>query len=165
MTRTAEIQDLYNFNRWANARTRAAVAMLSPEQLAQDMKSSFPSVRETMLHIMASEWVWLTRWLGSSPAAMPEAWRSYDFMQIAKEWEAIEAAQRAFLDNLSEADLDRIINYRNFRGEDHSNALWQLLRHLVNHSTYHRGQVTTMLRQLGAEAVATDLVLYFRQQV
>ena len=164
MTRTAEIQDLYNFNRWANARMRAAVAPLTPEQFTQDMKSSFSSVRDTLVHVMASEWVWLTRWLGSSPTSIPEAWTAFQFDDITKEWAAIEAAQKAFVDGLDDAGLDRVVSYHNFKGEDQAGALWQLMRHMVNHSTYHRGQITTMLRQQGHDAVATDLVLYHRQR-
>ena len=164
MQRTAEIRDLLTFNRWANARMRAAVAQLSEEELTRDLRSSYPSVRATVLHVMASEWVWLTRWLGTSPPAMPDVWNGYSWAQIEVEWNAIETAQKAYIDNLSDQDLERVIAYRNFKGESHSNPLWQLLRHVVNHSSYHRGQITTMLRQLGRQPTATDLVLYYRQQ-
>lgn len=164
MQRNAEIQQLYAFNRWANARMLAAVAELTPAEFAQDMKNSFPSIRDTVLHIMASEWVWLSRWLGQSPSAMPEEWRAYTLDQIRQEWSGLYTAQSAFVERLSENDLDRVVRYLNFKGESHSNPLWQLLRHMVNHSTYHRGQITTMLRQHGRAAVSTDLVLYYREQ-
>jgi uncharacterized damage-inducible protein DinB len=164
MQRSAEIRDLLTFNRWANARMRAAVAQLSDEEITRDLRSSYPSVRATVLHVMASEWVWLTRWLGTSPPAMPDVWNDYSWAQIEVEWSAIETAQKAYIDNLADQDLDRVIAYRNFKGESHSNPLWQLLRHVVNHSSYHRGQITTMLRQLGRQPSATDLVLYYRQQ-
>ena len=164
MQRNSEIQELYAFNRWANSRMRAAIANLTAEQLTQDMKNSFPSVHDTVLHIMTSEWVWLARWMGTSPTAMPAEWRDYTLEQINREWAAIETAQTAFVERLREGELDRIVEYRNLTGELHSNALWQLMRHMVNHSTYHRGQVTTMLRQLGQDAVSTDLVLYYRER-
>jgi uncharacterized damage-inducible protein DinB len=162
MTRSEEIRQLYAFNRWANAHMRAAVRKLSDEAFERDMKNSFPSVRDTMLHIMASEWVWLTRWLGTSPSGMPQEWKSYKLAQIEQEWDALETAQEAFVDRLSDPDLDRVVEYVNFRGETFQQPLWHLLRHMVNHSTYHRGQITTMLRQLGYDAVSTDLVVYFR---
>lgn len=163
MQRSDEIRELYAFNRWANARMRGAVARLSDEEFGRDMKSSYPSIRDTMLHVMASEWVWLARWLGTSPKSMPDEWHGYNFAQIEQEWSAIESAQTAFIDKLTDADLDRVVPYVNFRGESWNNVLSHLLRHMVNHSSYHRGQITTMLRQLGHEAVATDLVLYYRQ--
>lgn len=164
MQRSDEVRDLYAFNRWANARMRGALARLSDDEFRRDMKSSFPSVRDTVLHVMTSEWVWLARWLGTSPKSMPEEWQAYGLADIEREWDALEAAQRAFVERLSDSDLDRTVHYVNFRGESWQNELWQLLRHMVNHSTYHRGQVTTMLRQLGHDAVGNDLVLYFRQQ-
>jgi uncharacterized damage-inducible protein DinB len=163
MQRTAEISELYAFNRWANARMRGAVAKLPPEDFARDMKSSFPSIRDTVLHVMASEWVWLARWLGTSPKAMPPEWQSYTFEQIEQEWDAIETAQAAYVDNLTDEELDRSVAYVNLRGESWTNTRWHLLRHMVNHSTYHRGQITTMLRQQGRDAASTDLVLYYRE--
>jgi len=164
MQRAAEIQELYEFNRWANARMRSAVAKLSDEQFSRDLKNSYPSLRDTLLHIMGAEWIWLARWIGTSPIGVPVEWQSYTRGQIDVEWGALETAQKSFIDKLTVVDLDRVVAYRNFKGESHANPLWQLLRHLVNHSTYHRGQVTTMLRQLGHEPVSTDLVLFYRQE-
>lgn len=162
MQRSDEIRGLYSFNRWANARMRGAAAALNEDDFTRDLKSSFPSVRDTLLHIMSSEWVWLSRWLGTSPTSMPPEWNDYTRAQIEAEWVALEAAHAAFVGNLSDPDLDRTIHYLNFRGEAYAQPLWQLLRHMVNHSTYHRGQVTTMLRQLGHDAAATDLVAFYR---
>lgn len=163
MDRSTEIRELYTYNRWANARIRAASSRLNAAEFARNLESSFPSIRDTMLHIMTSEWVWLARWLGTSPKSMPEEWFPYTFDEIVQEWAALENAQAAFIDNLTEADLDRDVAYINFRGESHTNRLWQLLRHVVNHSSYHRGQITTMLRQLKHDAASTDLVLYYRE--
>ncbi len=164
MGRITEIRELYAFNRWANQRMLDALAALSEEEFHRDLRSSHPSVRDTVLHIMASEWIWLSRWLGTSPTAMPQEWSSYTLSQIVAAWDELYRAQKSFLEQLNDADLDRIVDYRNLRGEAHSNVLWQLLRHMVNHSSYHRGQITTMLRQLGHTPVATDLVLYYRLQ-
>ena len=164
MDRTAEIRDLFAFNRWANTRMLGALAALSAEEFSRDLKSSHPSVRDTVLHVMGSEWIWLSRWLGTSPTGMPPEWSGYTLEQIALEWDALQAAQTAFLEKLTDRELDRLVSYRNLAGEDHTNILWQLLRHMVNHSSYHRGQVTTMLRQLGHKPVATDLVVYYRLQ-
>jgi uncharacterized damage-inducible protein DinB len=164
MPRRDEIRDLFVFNQWANARTLGATAPLTEEEFGRDLKSSYPSVRETLLHIMASEWVWLMRWQGTSPTAQPAGWADYGHADIEQEWRSLQSAQLAFTDRISEGDVERAIQYTNLRGETFAQPLWQLMRHMVNHSTYHRGQITTMLRQLGHPAVATDLVLYYRQQ-
>jgi uncharacterized damage-inducible protein DinB len=164
MQRSDELRDLFAFNRWANARMRAAVLTLDEEEYRRDLRNSFPSVRDTWMHIMASEWVWLSRWLGTSPSAMPAEWLDYDRRQVIDEWQALEVAQLAYVGKLTDIDLDRTIPYINFAGEKYSQPLWHLMRHVVNHSTYHRGQITTMIRQLGKEGVSTDLVKYFREQ-
>jgi uncharacterized damage-inducible protein DinB len=163
MQRSDEIRDLFAFNRWANDRMRGAIAALSDEEFARDLKSSYPSIRDTMLHIMGSEWVWLMRWMDNSPSSAPAEWTTFGRPQIEVEWAAIEAAHSAYVKELTDGDLDRVVTYTNFKGETFSQPLWHLMRHMVNHSTYHRGQITTMLRQLGRDAVATDLVVYFRQ--
>jgi uncharacterized damage-inducible protein DinB len=164
MGRMDEMRDLYAYNRWANRRVLDAAARLSPEQLSRDLGSSFPSVRETLAHVLAAEWVWLTRWRGSSPPGLPESWDLSSLKVVRAQWAEVEADQRAFVEGLDEAALDRVVAYRDTRGTPYENPLGQLLRHVVNHSTYHRGQVITMLRQLGAEAVATDLVLFCRER-
>jgi uncharacterized damage-inducible protein DinB len=159
-----ELRDLYAYNRWANRRVLDAAARLSPEQLSRDLGSSFPSVRETLAHVLAAEWVWLTRWRGSSPPGLPESWDLSSLEVVRAQWAEVEADQRAFVEGLDEAALDRVVAYRDTRGTPYENPLGQLLRHVVNHSTYHRGQVITMLRQLDAEAVATDYVVYLRER-
>src|SRR5918999_5789972 len=117
MQRSAEIQELYEFNRWANARMRNAVAKVSDEEFSRDLKNSYPSLRDTLLHIMGAEWVWLARWLGTSPTGMPAEWQSYTRDQIELEWGALETAQRALIDQLTDADLDRVVSYRTLKGE------------------------------------------------
>ena len=75
----------------------------------------------------------------------------------------VEAQRAAFLAGLSEARLGEAVRYRTLKGDEYENALGDLLRHVLNHSTYHRGQAATQLRQLGATPPATDLILYLRE--
>lgn len=156
-----ELLELYDYNRWANDRTLGAVARLSEEELHRPLGNSFPSVFETVCHILMAEWIWLERWEGRSPKKGPEIpdWRS-----LMAGWSAVVDRQRNYLEGLNEPDLTAIVEYRTMAGVESASPLWQLLRHVVNHSTYHRGQVTTLLRQLGAEAVATDLIFYYRDR-
>ncbi|HKF53170.1 MAG TPA: DinB family protein, partial [Candidatus Acidoferrales bacterium] len=140
-----------------------ACAQLSPAQFTQDLHSSFPSVRDTLVHLMLVEWVWLERWLGRSPGFPSENFP--DLASIRSRWQKIEADLTAFVQKLSAADLDRVVEYKNTKGIPFSNPMREMLQHLFNHQTYHRGQITTMLRQLGASAVATDLIAFYREQV
>ncbi len=155
------VRTLYAYNSWANRRVLDACAPLSAEQLTQNLHSSFPSVRDTLAHIMLAEWLWLERWLGRSPAFPPSDFA--DLAAIRARWQTIETDLNAFIRKLSAADLDRTVEYKNTKGTVFSNPMWQMLQHLVNHGTYHRGQITTMLRQLGAAPSTTDLIAFFRE--
>jgi len=160
----SEIVELYEFNRWANQRILDAVTALSSEQFARDLKSSFPSVRDTLVHVLGADWIWLSRWQGVSPTQTPD-WGLTTLASIRSRWEQIENERTAFLERLTPDALHGVLEYRTLKGDPFSNPLWQLLRHVVNHSTYHRGQITTMLRQLGAPTVSTDLVQFYRERV
>ena len=158
-----EVRTLYDYNSWANHRMLDACAPLTPEQLSRDLKSSFPSVRATLEHIVWAEWLWLERWKGSSHSG-PSAEEFADLAAIRTRWNQVEAELQQFVRGLNAADLDRTVTYRNTKGKEFSNPMAHMLQHLVNHGTYHRGQVTTMLRQLGAAPVATDLIAFYRER-
>lgn len=162
MNRLDEIRQLFEFHRWANRRLLEAVAALTEEQFARDLGSSFPSVRDTLVHVLGAEWVWLTRWLGSSPSGTPPEWKRLAYPELLRVWEEMEAQQAAFVDGLTEERLDEVLAYRTLAGAPQESALWQMLRHVVNHGTYHRGQLTTMLRQLGGTPPSTDLIQFYR---
>jgi uncharacterized damage-inducible protein DinB len=159
-----EIKELYEYNSWANQRVLGATARLSPGQLTRDLRSSFPSVLDTLVHTMGAEWIWLSRWKGTSPTGMPEEWDFPTHEALSSRWISLDQDLTDFASALSAEQLAAPLAYRNTRGEPYSAPLWQLMRHLVNHGSYHRGQVVTLLRQLGAEAVATDLVLFHRER-
>jgi uncharacterized damage-inducible protein DinB len=162
MTRTDEIRQAWEYNRWANARMIEAASALSAEQFRQDMGSSFPSVRDTLIHVLSAEWVWLSRLQGVSPASIPEAWEQLLLEGISREWARVDQSMRDHIAGLQDTALDQPLSYRDTAGRPYVSTAAQILRHVVNHSSYHRGQVTTMLRQLGAAAPATDLILYYR---
>lgn len=158
-----EIRELYAYNRWANHRVLDAVAALDPASFTRDLGSSFPSVQATLAHILGAEWIWLSRWRGTSPTGIPASWDLSTLDALRARWVHVEREQAAYVAGLTDADLDRAIDYRDLKGNPFTNTLGQMLRHVVNHSTYHRGQVATMLRQLGAEAVSVDLIRYYRE--
>lgn len=164
MTRLAEIMELYEFNAWATHRMFETTSVLSEEELSRDLKNSFPSVRDTLIHMVGAEWVWFTRWQGTSPSALPNTKTELSHSQIVRWWQEIDADRQAYLKSLTPDALDGIIDYTNFAGKHLALPLWQMLRHLVNHSSYHRGQITTMLKQLDHPATATDMILFYQER-
>jgi len=153
---------LFAYNRWANARTMQVATGLSPEALTRDLGNSFRSVHDTLVHIYGAEWIWLARWKGSSPTSGPVGSDFPDLTALSGRWKDLEREQETFVAGLTEERLAAPVAYASLKGERYSDPLGRLMQHQVNHSTYHRGQVTTMLRQLGAQPVGTDLVTYLR---
>lgn len=157
-----DIRSLYAYNSWANHRVLDACAPLETAKFTQNLHSSFVSLRDTLRHIMLAEWLWLERWLGRSPGFPADDFP--DLASLRSRWQKIETDLSAFIQKLSAADLERIVEYKNTKGHAFSNPMWQMLQHVVNHGSYHRGQITTMLRQLGATPLPTDLIAFYREQ-
>jgi uncharacterized damage-inducible protein DinB len=154
---------LFEYDRWANKRIFDAVAALAPEEFVRELGGGFRSVRDALLHIVASEWGWLTYWKEPSPGAesLPALWDRCDtlfhsdafpnFAAVQRKWADVEKEQAEFIKQLTEEVLARPIPLH----KTHV-ALGHLMYHLANHSTYHRGQIALMLRQLHAEPPVTD---------
>ena len=161
-----DIKTLLDFHYWARDRALNAAAKLTPEQLTRDMGSSFKSVRDTIIHLYSADWGWYELSRGVAPASMPSADQFPDVESIQYAWSQHESKMRAFLDSLTDADVSRTIEYRTPHGTMITSVpIGHMVQHVVNHGSYHRGQLTMMFRQLGVEpADSMDLVRYYREQ-
>jgi uncharacterized damage-inducible protein DinB len=161
----ADLRTLLDYHYWARDRVLDAASALTSDQFTRDLGSSFKSVRDTLAHTYAAEWAWHQRWLGTSPTAFLPPEQFPDLASIRQQWSVHEKKMRAFLDGLTAPDVTRVIEYKTLAGQSGQTPFWQLLQHLVNHASYHRGQVTTMLRQLGAQpAKSMDMVAFYRER-
>lgn len=138
-----------------------AVEALAPEQYTKDLGNSFASVRDTVVHIYASEWNWYHRWIGTSPTSMRDPAQFPDVNSVRMAWRSQEEKVRLFVGSIGDANLSRVFEYRQMNGEHAKSVFWHMLQHLVNHASYHRGQITTMLRQLGATPIGTDMSRFY----
>jgi uncharacterized damage-inducible protein DinB len=159
-----DIRLLFDYNAWANQRSQDAAAQLSDEQFVQPLGSSFSSVRDTLGHICSGEWVWLERCNGRTPSAFPDLSSIQTVAAVGEHWAPQAKQLLTFVQGLQQNDLDRVMEYKTFNFGVYKNPMWQSLQHLANHGTYHRGQVTTMLRQLGAKPILTDLMHFYRER-
>jgi uncharacterized damage-inducible protein DinB len=159
-----EMRLLYEYNAWANRRSLSAAAALTPEQFTKPMCSSFSSVRDTLAHIFGAEWLWLERFQGRSPSSLPDTTQYPAVASLGERWGEFEPRLLNFARGLTQSDLDRVMEYKTLKFGVYSNPLWQSMQHLVNHGSYHRGQVTTLLRQHGAPAILTDLMHFYRER-
>jgi len=157
-----ELRTLFEYDSWANERTCNACEGLTPEQFLRDMKSSFPSVRDTLAHIMGAQWVWLERLRERTPTALPPV-NTYDNLtKLRTAWALVRQDLLAYINDLSESDVEHPFEYRNFRGDLFRDSPGPVLQHLANHGSYHRGQVATMLRQLDLKPPNIDLIAFHR---
>jgi uncharacterized damage-inducible protein DinB len=160
-----DLRLLIDYNYWARDRVLDAVATITPEQFIRPMGNSFKSVRDTVAHICAAERIWITRLKGENPQGFQKPDRLRDVDAARKEWAELEGEMRDQLARLGPESAELTIEYQDLRGNDQSDVLWQMLQHLVNHGTYHRGQITTMLRQLdAAPPKSMDLIAFYRER-
>jgi uncharacterized damage-inducible protein DinB len=159
-----DLRTLLDYHYWARDRMLDAVAALTAEQFTRDLGSSFKSVRDTVVHLYGAEWAWYSRWNGISPTALLPAEQFADLESLRKEWVEHEANMRAFVDKLGEKRMIEIFEFRLLTGRPAALPFWQMLQHVVNHGSYHRGQITTMLRQVGASPPENMDLLRFYQE-
>ena len=101
---------------------------------------------------------------GNSPTALLQAGKFADVAALRSAWRDLEREVRAFLHELVPAGMDRRFEYKMISGQPASSVFWQMLQHVVNHASYHRGQVTMMLRQLGVGAPKSqDMIIFYKE--
>jgi uncharacterized damage-inducible protein DinB len=159
-----DIKLLYEYNWWANEQMLDAVAVLSHEQFTKDLATSHVSVHGTLVHLLAAEWIWQERCKGISPKKLFDPAEFPTLESVREKLDEVKRDQRSYIDGLSDDSLESVIAYTNTKGEQWEYPIGQILQHVVNHSSYHRGQVTVMLRQLGAKAVMTDFLVYIDEK-
>lgn len=160
-----DLKTLLDYHYWARDRVLDAAATLPPDQFTREIESSFRSVRDTLVHVCSAEWAWHSRWTGASPTAHLSAELFPDVATLRSRWRVLEDQVRAFVDRLGDEGIHGVCEYKNFAGQPFASPYWQMVTHLVNHGSYHRGQVATLMRQLGAAPAANlDLIAFYRAQ-
>ena len=160
-----DLRLLVDYHYWARDRLLEAIERLTSEQYNKDVGCSFGSIRGTVVHLYGADWVWCNRWEGNPPAPLPDPKDVFpDLPSIRAAWSQHEQKVRALLERLGEVGILQPIEYQR-EGKTYAEPFWQQLQHVVNHGSYHRGQVTTMLRQLGAAPPrALDLIAFYRER-
>jgi len=161
----SDLQNLVEFSYWARDRVLDAVATITPEQYTKDLGNSFKSIRDTLVHTYSAEWVWFQRWNGTSPTEGLKFTDYPDVQTLRTAWAQLEAQIRGLIAGLDEPGVTRHYEFRFLNGQPAQGVFWQMFQHVVNHGTYHRGQVTTMLRQIGVPPPkSTDMITYYREK-
>lgn len=160
-----ELHLLLDYHYWARDRMLGAAETLTHDQYVQQVESSFRSIRDTLVHVYAADWVWYSRWQGESPRALIDPVRFPDVASLRRAWSELEGQCRAFLDRLDSDGIAKVMSYTLLSGLQSSSPFWQMLQHVVNHGSYHRGQLTTLFRQVAGRAPEpTDLIAFYRER-
>ena len=153
------IRGLYDYHRWANHTLFDVAARLGAEAVTRDMGKhwSFPTLKGTLAHVFGADWIWLSRWKGSSPTRLPGDADFASMSDLRQKWDALETEQRAFVDSLGDTDLARTVPYQSTGGTPYQVALGPLLQHVVNHATHHRSEIATMLTLINGSPPDTGI--------
>ena len=159
-----DLRTLLDYHYWGRDRLLEELDTLTPEQFTRNLGGSFGSIRDTVAHIQGADQIWFERWTGGKPTALPSPDRFPDVASVKAAWSELEQKTRAFVEQLGEAGVNRVLEFRLLNGSPGASPMWQMLYHVVNHATYHRGQVTTLIRQVGGKPVGSDAIQFFRSQ-
>ena len=157
----SQIIELYSYNDWVNNRLLNAVGQLENEEFVRDLSSSFKSIRDTMVHIIGAEELWLSRWMGEQGRTLLNADDFPTYTSLTDRWDDFRNQINTFLVSVTESDLMEEISYKNLKGIQYSLELWKQMLHVTNHSSFHRGQAVTMLRKLKKQPPSLDLISYY----
>jgi uncharacterized damage-inducible protein DinB len=152
------LNELFRYNSWARDRQLQVCAGLTEDQFLRALGGSFPSLRDTLAHLLAVEWIWLERFQGRSPKTLPAPAEFPNLAALTLRWQTVERDMRAYLAGLTEETLEAPISIVSTRNQARTFELWRMLQHLLHHQSYHRGQVTAILRQLGVTPPQVDFL-------
>ncbi len=150
MSKLDLITHLYEYNEWANDRLLDVASALSADELSAERGASFDSILSSFAHVAAGQIVWLERWVGGENATpLLELQQMPDLGTVRASFLASHSGLREFFAGLTDERLEAQLDFRDSRGAQYSRPLWQLMTHVANHGTYHRGEIAMMLTGVG----------------
>lgn len=155
--------ELANFNIWANNIVISWLEQINDDQWTQEIESSFNTIRETVLHIASAESAWYERMIKNKNIEWFQKSFTGNKQEVIELWKTKSQNILDFLNEFDETRMNEILAFTRLNGEKQTMPYFQIFAHVLNHSTYHRGQIVTMLRQSGFTNVSsTDLLGYYR---
>jgi uncharacterized damage-inducible protein DinB len=151
-----------DYTRWASARLLEAAAALNDVELKRDFGTANKTVIGTLAHVYGGDRVWLARVRGDAPVLLPSA-AFDDIAVLGPAWTAVMESWMEWARPLADEDFLRDVSYRDLKGNPWTTPLWQIVLHVVNHGTHHRGQAAGFLRSMGRVPPGLDLIAYYRE--
>jgi uncharacterized damage-inducible protein DinB len=159
------LQQCTAYTIWANQKIFDWIANLSEEQIDQEITSSFSSLRKTIVHMWDAEAAWYQRLKLVEKIEVPSAAFTGNFAELVKKVNQQSLTWKEWVDHATEVQLQHVFAYQNSKKEQFKQPVYEMLLHIFNHGTYHRGQLVTMLRQLGVDKIPqTDFIVFCRKK-
>ena len=158
---TETLRSHLNYSAWASRLLVESAAQLSEDELIRDFKTSDKSVLGTLVHVFAADRIWLDR-LESRPKQPFVSDSDYSVHVLQNEWPALQDRWINWIAGLTDAMVYDVLRYSDLRGNQWEQPIWQIVLHVVNHGSHHRGQVSGFLRAMGRTPPACDLIFYYR---
>lgn len=150
-----------HYTEWASQRVLAAAAALPAEELTRDHGTADKSILGTLVHIFAADRHWLARVRLQDPGRFIEQ-SDHSLEVLQREWPAIHQGWRDWHATLTPQSTAEPIHYADLKGRPYATPAWQIVLHVVNHATHHRGQISGFLRHMGHRPQPLDLIAYYR---
>jgi uncharacterized damage-inducible protein DinB len=158
-----ELKLLHAFNAWASNRILDAVGRMPEADVSKDMKTSHGSIHATLVHMVGAEKMWLSRWLGTPDRTFLSSDEVPTLGDLRAAWERVGFETARFIGTMNDRKLQETFTMTTAKGESFVHTYSQAFQHVVDHSTYHRGQVVAMMRQLGVAPPSTGLIVFYRE--
>ena len=153
------------YNSWANRKLIAVISETGEENSMLEQKSSFNTILKTVLHISDAQEIWLYRLHGESPSGRPGGEFHGNIFDACALLQVSSDKLEQYVAHLDGSALNEVIRYKNIKGDPFESTVFEIISHVVNHGSYHRGQLVTMLRNIGvSDLPATDLIVYYREK-
>jgi uncharacterized damage-inducible protein DinB len=159
-----DIQLLFKYNQWANARILKSASAVTSEQYLAPGSYPYGGLQGTLVHLLSAEWIWRKRWEGGSPSSRLKAEDFPTFQSLLTRWQEEESVLMKFVNAQTDDDLNEAFQYATLNGESMENVLWHVMAHVVNHGTQHRSEAAAMLTELGQSPGDLDMILFLRER-
>lgn len=159
-----DIQLLYKYNSWANAKILDVAAHITQEQFVASASYPHNNLRHALTHTLFAEWLWRNRWMGNSPSTPFLSEDFPTFEALRSRWVQEGSLLNNFVDSLTNERLNSTFQYKTIKGDLFESILWQAMVHVVNHGTQHRSEAAAILTELGFSPGDIDLIIFLREQ-
>lgn len=143
------LREMCEYLRWADHQSMLAARTVTDEAYYKDVGISFGSLHKVLVHNMAIQWLWLCRFRGESPKRCEDHTDYPTRMTLEQRWPLVHAALIDFVGHQSQQALQSVVTYHDTRDESHTLPLRDMILHLIDHGSYHRGQINTLIKRGG----------------